>query len=430
MKKQRRLLTALLTGAMALSLAGCGMSGSKTPDPAELAARVGDLDLTGYYAASISFTGSANDGEASGKISFDANVETDGTVTHIDGLQMTFAMEGLTMAVGGEGWTDMASRTSYMNMSMLGEETRWTSGPIEDTDDGMSEMLDGMAGLTQPGGVEPVLEEHEKGEPWEVSWEVDANSMSGILDGLSDIGAGDALDGGVDTVVVTASFDESSYDVRSIHVKAAGESVDIFAHIEFESVGGDTKLSVPEDVISAALENGSLNDVPDITGSIASGDDEYSFGMSMCEDGYMTDNDGYDAVIDGMAKEAAARTDGRRVSVIHYPDYAEMTVRYDGDDWSGEISVKDMSNSAYSDALEEFTNEIEFLDDWYDAGERVESDGNYAMYLQPDEMDACYVSGTMVVSVSAYTYEDMPREAFDGYIAELVQLAGAPERER
>lgn len=418
-----------LAACMALSLAGCGMFGEKAPDPRELADKLASVNLSGCYDVSVAVSADVTEDGTHASVSVDADVESDGNVSHIEDLVLSFAMEGMSFRMTGEAWAEASSDTMYMNMSMLGQESGWTKSSMEDAeiDAGIAgDTARSLSGITPGKDAEPVLGEHEKGQDWSVSWEADPADVKGLLDGMSDLSEGS---GTVESVQVTATFGEEDLEPKSVTVRAEGEGMSLTANVTFNSLGGKTALEIPAEIIETAVD-GTIIDTEIDSGFSYGGDtgtdtpDDDGEWMHMSEDGYMTDGDGYDGVIDPMAKAAAGRTDGGNVRVVHYSGWSEMTIDHESGGISGSISVRDFSWSEWTDAAGEFANECSFYDGWYDADQKAVDQDGYALWIKPDEMDGARVYGDMLVCVSGYSLDDTDQASFEAFISEMAGIAG------
>lgn len=438
--RSKKAIALALSLAMALALSACsgfpGFSGkSKAPEAADLAARIAETDLSGYYDVSMAMYGAVEDGDGAGRITLEADVESDGTVTHIKDMSMGFGMEGMALELSAEAWTDQLSRKAYMDMRVLGQDTGWVVSGLDDADIsmiGMDSTVGSLSGVAPDEGSDARVLDHEPGSSWVLEWSIDPSSLDGLMDSMADAdtaGMGDRIQ----SLTAQAAFSEQDHVLESISIRGSGDGADLSIAMAFHAIGGGTKLSVPKEVIDAAVEGGADDGFggyggDDGYGSDSDGDydDNGSDWLKMSSDGYMTDGDGYDELIDGMAKAAAAKCgDGESVTVLHYSDYAEMTVRHDGDDWSGEIGVRNVTDDSYGGARYYFDSEKEFLSGWYSDDGPVEESDTMFLYMKNDnELDLGEIDGNVTVSASAYTYEASSLETLKGYAYYLKSLAG------
>lgn len=358
-------------------------------------------------------------------LSMVAGIEMLRDVVHMYDTTMDVSTSGLSFSVGMEGWIDYAEKTSYMNMSAMGQETGWTKSSVEENS-GAAADITRMASMFSNGSAsntEIVLAEHEKGQDYVVEWFMGADDIADIISGMvEDYNTnGDAVS--FDSLKVTARFDEETKIVKSISMVATGEknnsNADLEVTITFKTINGESSLSVPADVISSAATDGLIiEDAGDGTGF----DDTYDegFNVDAGDSGYtgetfVNDEAGYDDVIDPIAEYLAANDDGTGVVYLnHYEGMASLEYYFSKDDWSATLEVERVSPDCDWTSLdEEFdTNYTWLAESWYEPENLVEGsrEEKRAIFMKDSmdrdvDMDFISCQDGLLVQLSVYVYE-------------------------
>ena len=354
MKSTKRLLALLLVLVMTMAfLAGCSNKdnadgsggrrggGSSNGDQnastdvtaQDLVANMTVMDLEKYYNLGIKMdiTGT-QDGTEIG-LTLDAKMEGAGTLSHMYDTSLSMNTEGFSLAFGMEGWIDAANNQTYANVSFLGEKSGWTVSPIED-ESSITSIQDMALSFSNVGNnssrVEAVLQPHNEGEDYIVTWTATAADLQNAMASAGDVaGEDDAFDfSAITSANVRAVFGATDRVLKTVTVTGSGDGQNITVEVAFYALNQDPSqlVGIPEDVIAEAVDgSGGLFGDPEGSSSW-----EFGFGSG----GYINDNAGYDDLIDGrMVDRIRDKYPNSDLTVNHYGEVNSLWWAWDGDDW-------------------------------------------------------------------------------------------------
>lgn len=453
---RRRIFAALVAAAMTLSLAACG--GSRRATPESLLAGVREVDADGYFDLSVELSadvtardddgmtrksgdervdvaGWDDSGESAGvpdaaSVTLRADVEGRGDVLHVDDAVASVRLSGFSVDVDVECWLDAAEGASYARATLMGETSDWSRSELDgggNYGEAVARMLSAMREMdVEEAGA--TLLDREDGDDYVVTWPADAaDVMDAARDAFDGVAGWSVVDDAeLDDVTVEASFDAETRELRAVTVRASGSASDGAADgalrltVEFRTLGGDSELSVPRDVVEAAALAGD-GDEP-VPGDPTEGAPVAGGGVQdVSPERY--DNDGMvrDDVIDPMAEDIMRRDpDFTYLTVRHYADGDNPYLSYstsgdDGVDWGGSLHVERAKGDADWYATEDsFRSHVEFTADWHDSEPvKGSADDNYAAFVYHDYggvgVDFAFHDGEYYVdgSVTLYDSEDV-----------------------
>lgn len=423
-KRLERTAALMLVLAMALSmLTGCG-SGSglgfgnpKDPTAKELIDGASRDSMGAYADMSMDMTVRASEDGTDTELGMSMGIEASDSVAHIYDSEMTIGASGFSMTIQLEGWTDVKTGESYMNMSMMGETSGWMKSDGSSVDVGSFTDMAGTDWLETDEDAY-MLREHKKGEDWVVTWTVPGDAFDKMLEGAE---AGIAADPDASfkgDLLVEAHFDEESRELKSIAVGGNADGMELSAVITVKS-RGDKVLAIPAAVIEEAEANSAgAGDFGGYDGD----DGGFSYGGGDGVDGYgegniVSDGEGSDAYMDAFAQSVldAGYFQGN-VRVYHYSYETEVSWEwqsYDGNVMIG-AEASHILDGGFSTAMEEFLSDCDFTASWLDCEGPYKGspdDGWAAYYIDKDyvrELDyvRLYEDQDIVLSVDVYSYED------------------------
>lgn len=450
---KKKFLALAMALAMVFSLAGCsGLPfGDKAPTAEDLMDGLQAMDPSKYNDLGIEMAISGSQDGQAVDIGLEAGVEMAGNIMHIYDMSLDMGMSGFSLTVGLEGWLDLDGNTQYMSMSALGMDSGWTKSTSDGSDSfSMDSLMDAMGASDGNNAVEYVLEPHEKGQDWAVSWTADGGDLASLADGFaSDYGVD-----GVDDVAVSAKawFDEESHAIKSITVtadsSADGTDASVDIRIEFRTMNGDGSLSIPADVIESAVEesdSGNLfggvgGDVIDPFGSGDDadpgfggfdGDDAFSRPSDLEYDGLssgklVNDGDGTDELMDSLAARIVELDpDCNNVYVYHYSGCTTVSYYTSGDDWSGSLMIERVFDPSWGSAEDEFIDQAEFLRGWNEGSDPYSEDEHNILFLTEGslgcwDLDYATWEGDIYMSADVYTYGDSSAEDVMQYLLTMM----------
>ena len=263
-KKRNAWLSAILALAMVLGMAGCS---GRQPTAKSLMAGIPGIDPQKYYDMTVEMDITAQAEHPSSDVSLSFGAEGRDGLMHLYDMDMTLGVSGISIAFSMEAWMEQDSDAVYATMTMFGEDSGWMLLSM-DSDAlpvaPLQEMIGSMSSLAR-SDAELTLNPHEAGEDLVVTWvesdvEVDglAGAFGGLLDGFA--GSQTAGTGALSTgdIRVQAHFDEETYDLKFIRIETDANGSDsdaaIYITISFNTFNSDLDLSIPQDVIDAAVD--------------------------------------------------------------------------------------------------------------------------------------------------------------------------------
>lgn len=455
---RRRIFAALVAAAMTLSLAACG--GSRRATPESLLAGVREVDADGYFDLSVELSadvtardddgmtrksgdervdvaGWDDSGESAGvpdaaSVTLRADVEGRGDVLHVDDAVASVRLSGFSVDVDVECWLDAAEGASYARATLMGETSDWSRSEVDgDGSYGAAVVrtLDAMREL-DADEVNATLLDRERDEDYVVTWAVDAaDVMDAARDAFDGVAGWSVVDDAeLDDVTVEASFDAETRELRAVTVRASGSASDGAADgvlrltVEFRTLGGRSRLSVPRDVVEAAAAAGGSDDDGPVAVDPTEGAPVAGGGVQgAAPERYDNDNMAWDDVIDPMAEDIMSRDPNfTYLTVRHYADGENPYLAYstsgdDGVDWGGSLHVERAKGDSEWYATEDsFRSHVEFTAEWYESEPvKGSADGNYAAFVRESYggvgVDFAFHDGEYYVegSVTLYDSEDV-----------------------
>lgn len=253
---------ALLAAAFVLlaCLSGC----SKEPTAKELMGGVPQTDPEKFYDLDIAMDMTMSVDGQDATMTLAGRAEGRGALMHLYDMDMSVGASGFNLTITMEMWIDMAEDVMYARMDLLGQDSGWLrmAGSLADAGFSFSGLTDaaGGVGKLDTDAVDLVLEPHEKGSDYVVTWTGDGaalREMAGMLNGLSELedGAGEV---DVRSALMTACFDEETRALKSVRIESetdgSGSAAAVRVTVTYHEMNGDKELAIPQDVAGSALD--------------------------------------------------------------------------------------------------------------------------------------------------------------------------------
>lgn len=336
MRKNRKKGWAVAFSAAVLALSITGCAGE--PATAEgLMAGVEEIDPSLYSDMAIAVAVQAEqDGEQAG-MAVQMGVESRGDVRHIYDAEAMIGASDDGMTIGMEGWVDLASGTTYTNLSYGGIGSGWTKSS-EGTTGGAVDAAGAADSLPEIwDGAQFTLSEDQSSGDYAVEWDVDPTAMSeaaGTMGGAFDPDSFVSMSG-------TAVFSKRDRHLESIRVDASNDEGGQFLfYVVFHEVNTEKDLSIPQEVIDGAID----------------GDDPDAYMPKETASGWYTYDDGSEPYIDAVADSLMAAVKDSEddwVLVNHYDSFSQAAYQHDGGGWTGAMDVQKATSDEYPDMAQD-----------------------------------------------------------------------------
>ncbi len=261
MKPLRR--AALLTAALVLlaCLSGC----SKEPTAKDLMGGIPQTDPEKFYDFDIAMDMTMSIDGQDTTMTLSGRAEGRGALMHLYDLDMSVGASGLNLAITMEMWMNMAEDVMYARMTLLGQDSGWLriAGGLADAGFSFSDLTNAAGGIGELDldAVDLVLEPHEKGSDYVVTWTGDGaalEEMTGMVNGFSGLEGDGADEMDIRSASMAACFDEKTHALKSVRIESemdeSGTAAAVSVTVTYHEMTGDKELAIPQEVAESALD--------------------------------------------------------------------------------------------------------------------------------------------------------------------------------
>lgn len=358
-----------------------------------------------------------------GDVTLTADVDVQGGILHVSGLQADISVEGMSLGIGADLWLDQPGGKGYVRVDMLGQDMGWMESDTGSLDGmpytGQSGIADVFDGLVRNGSGAHIMDRGKK-DDYTVRWTVPGDALNDLADG--------AVPSDLD---VQAVFAYDGHGLQALYIEGASETGAMSMEALFYAVNAEGSLSIPQDVIDSA---GSA----DLSGIFGGMDAGFSYdgtdgpsgpsASAVDTDQYKNDGEGYDDVLDPLAQQLSGSLQGHdTVAVWHFSDHTELCFEHDSPDgsWSGSSELHRYPDDP-DGAAGFFADQKAFYSDWYSIEPYFESDSEVLYLTDSGELALCRIlsDGTMAVSADVFSYGTFDDSMTLSRLSDMLALTG------